>query len=120
MEEDDGEFELDMDIVEAPLSRPRDISSEKGTMLDCVQELFTWVSYSTKECAKMKEVLTEHNETTFHDPEKPLMRTDIIEHENSNIGQPVTIPPHRVPPGQRKIVEDEILEMENEGNIQKS
>ncbi len=63
---------------------------------------------SPEENAKVKEVLFENNETTFHDP------------EITTTGHPVRIPPHRIPPGRRKIVEDEILKMEKEGNIQKS
>ncbi len=34
--------------------------------------------------------------------------------------RPVRIPPHRVVPGQRKIVKDDILKMEKEGTITKS
>ncbi len=68
----------------------------------------------------MKELLVEHNETTFHDPGKPLTRTDTMEHEIPNSGRPVRIPPHRIAPGQRKIVEDGILKMEKEGTIKRS
>ncbi len=39
----------------------------------------------------MKELLVEHNETTFHDPEKPLTRTDKIEYEIPTSGRPVRI-----------------------------
>ncbi len=65
----------------------------------------------------MKEFLVEHNETTFHDPEKTLTTTNTIEHEIPTIGRPVRIPPHRVAPGRRKIAEDEIQKMEKEGMI---
>ncbi len=65
-------------------------------------------------------MLVEHNETTFHDPEKPLTRTDTIEHKIQTKGRPVRIPPCRVTPGRRKIVEDEILKIEKEGTITKS
>ncbi len=69
-----------MDIVEAPLSRPRAIPREKGTLYDCVQDLLARASknLSHEESAKVKEFLVEHNETTFDDPEKLLSRTDTI------------------------------------------
>ncbi len=68
----------------------------------------------------MKELLVEHNETTFHDPEKPLTRTYTMEHEIPTSGRPVRIPPNRIAPGQRKIMEDEILKMEKERTIKRS
>ncbi len=119
---DEEDFDLDMDIVEAPLSRPRAISREKGILIDSVQDLFIKASkhLSPEESAKVKELLVKHNETTFHDPEKPLLRTDTIVHEILTTGKPVRIPPCRIPLGQTKIIEDEILKLEKEGNIQKS
>ncbi len=39
MEAEEEEFDRDMDIVEAPLSRPQLILREKGTMLKCVHDL---------------------------------------------------------------------------------
>ncbi len=68
----------------------------------------------------MKELLVEHNKNTFHDPQKPLTKTNTIEHEIPMTGIPVRIPPRRVALGQRKIIEDEILKMEKEGTITKS
>ncbi len=68
----------------------------------------------------MIELLVEHNETTFHDPEKSLTRTDTIELKILTKGGPLRIPPCRVAPGRRKIVEDEILKMEKDGTITKS
>ncbi len=41
MDADEDQFELDIDIVEAQLSRPRTIPRGKGTLIDCVQNLFT-------------------------------------------------------------------------------
>ncbi len=70
--------------------------------------------------AKVKELLVEHNETTFHDPEKPLTRTNTIVLEIPTTGRPVRIQPRRIAPGRRKIAEDEILKMENDGTIMKS
>ncbi len=74
---------------------------EKGTLIDCVQDLFLRASknLSPEESARVKEVLVKHNETTFDDPEKPLLRTDTIVHEIPTTGRPVRIPPHRIPPG---------------------
>ncbi len=90
-----------MDIVEAPLSRPQSIPREKGKMLQYVHDLFIRYSknLSHEVSAKVKELLVEHNETTFHDPEKPLTGTDTIEHEIPTTGRPMRIPPHRVAPG---------------------
>ncbi len=64
------EFDRNMDIVEAPLSRPQVIPREKGTMLQCVHDLFVRASknLSPEESAKVKELLVEHNETTFDEP----------------------------------------------------
>ncbi len=80
MDREEEEFDLDMEIVEAPLSRPQATPREKGTMIDCVHELLIRASknLSPEESAKVKELLVEHNETTFHDHEKPLTRTDTI------------------------------------------
>ncbi len=68
----------------------------------------------------MKELFVKHNETIFPDAEKPLTRTVTIEHEILTLGRPVRIPPPQVAPGQRKIIEEEILKMEKEGTIMKS
>ncbi len=68
----------------------------------------------------MKELLIKQNETTFHDPEKPLTRTNTIVHAILTTGRPMRIQPHRIAPGRRKIVEDEILKMETGGMIMKS
>ncbi len=84
-------------------------------MINCVHDLYVRaIKNLSPESDKVKELLVEHNETTFHDPEKPLTRTDTIEHEVPTSGRLVRIPPDRVTPGQRKIVEDEILKMEKE------
>ncbi len=119
MDAEEEEFDLNMDIIEHPLARPQDILREKGTMLKCVHDLYVRANknLSPKESTKVKELLVEHNETTFHDSEKPLIRTDTIEQEITTIGRPVRIPPRRVPPGRRKIIDDEILKMEKEGTI---
>ncbi len=70
-------------------------------MIDHVHDLYVRASknLSPEESAKVKELLVEHNETTFHDPEKPLTRTDTIEHEIPTSGRPVRIPPYRVAQG---------------------
>ncbi len=47
----------------------------------------------------MTELLDEHSETTFPDPEKPLTRTDTIQQKIPLTGRPVRISPHRVAPG---------------------
>ncbi len=58
MDADDDKFELDLDIVEALLSKPRTIPREKRTKLDCVQDLFTWASknLSPEESATVRSV----------------------------------------------------------------
>ena len=73
MEKEDDEFELDMYIIEVPISCPRLTPREEGTLIDCVQALYDRAckNLSSSERSKVKEVLVEHNETTFHDPEKP-------------------------------------------------
>ncbi len=73
MDAEEEQFDLHMDIIEPPLARPQDILREKGTMLKCVHDLFVRASknLSPEESAKVKELLVEHNEITFHDPEKP-------------------------------------------------
>ncbi len=70
-------------------------------MLKCVHELYVRAgkSLSVEESAKMKELLVEHNETTFHGPEKPLTRTNTIEYEIPMTSRPVRISPCRVTPG---------------------
>ncbi len=62
-----------LEIVEDPLSRPKAIPRKKGTMIDCVHDLLVRTSknLSPEESAKVKELLDKHNETTFHDREKP-------------------------------------------------
>ncbi len=56
MDAEEKEFDLDMDIIEPPLSRPQEVPREKGTMLDCVQELYVRASknISITERAKVK------------------------------------------------------------------
>ncbi len=122
MDAEDKEFDLDMDIIEPPLARPHEVPRGKGTMLKCVHELYVRASknLSTEESAKLKELLVEHNDTIFHDPEKPLTTTNTIEHEITMTGRPVRIPPLSVAQGPRKIVEDKILKMEKEGMFAKS
>ncbi len=98
MDAEEKEFDLDMDIIEPPLARPQEILREKGMMLKCVHELYIRASknLSVQESAKVKELLVEHNETIFHDPEKPLTRTNTIEYEIPMTCRSVRIPPHRV------------------------
>ncbi len=122
MEAVENDFNLDMDIIDPPLDRPQKVPREKGTMLKGVHDLYVRASknLSITESEKVKELLVEHNENTFHDPEKTLTTTNTIEHKISMTGRPVRIPPHRVALGQRKIVEDEIQKMEKEGTIVKS
>ncbi len=74
---------------------------------------------SIEESTKVKELLVEHNKTTLHDPEKPLTRTNTTEHVIPMTGRPMRIPPLRVAPGWRKII-DEILKMEQKCMITKS
>ncbi len=114
----DEAMDAEEEEFEPPLARTQDILREKGIMLKCVHDLYARASknLSPEESAKVKELLVEHNETTFHDPEKPLTRTDTIEHEIPTTCRSVRIPPHRVAPGRNKIV-DEILKMEKEGMI---
>ncbi len=122
MDAEEKEFDLDMDIIEHPLARPQEIMWEKGLMLKCVHDLYVRAGnhLSPEESAKVKELLVEHNKTTIHDPEKPLTRTDTIEHKIPTTGRPVMIPPCRVSPVQRKIIEGEIQKMEKEGMITNS
>ncbi len=46
-------------------------------MIDCVHYLLVRSSknLTPEKSAKLKELLVEHNEIIFHDPEKPLTRT---------------------------------------------
>ncbi len=103
MDAEGNDFDVDMDIIiiKPPLARPPEILREKGTMLKCVHDLYIRASknLSPKESAKVKKLLVEHNETTFHDPEKPLTRTDKIVHEIPMNGRPMRIPPCKVAPG---------------------
>ncbi len=61
MDPEEEEFDLDMDIVEAPLTRPQVILRKKGTMLKCVHDLFVRASknLSPEESAKVKELLVK-------------------------------------------------------------
>ncbi len=122
MHAEEKEFDLDMDIIEPPLARPQEVPREKGTMFKGVHDLYVRASknLSVTESVKVKELLVEHSETTFHDPQKSLSTTNTIEHEIPTTGRPVRIPPRRVAPGRRKIVEDEMQKMEKEGTIVKS
>ncbi len=122
MHAEEKEFDLDMDIIEPPLARPQEVPREKGTMFKDVNDLYVRASktLSVTESVKVKELLVEHSETTFHDPQKSLSTTNTIEHEIPTTGRPVRIPPRRVAPGRRKIVEDEMQKMEKEGTIVKS
>ncbi len=122
MEAEENNFDLDMAIIEPPLARPQEIPREKGTMIKGVHDLYVRANknISVTERAKLKELLVEHNKTTFHDPEKTLTTTNTIEHKILTTGRPMRIPPCRVVLGQRKIIEDEIQKKEKEGMIVKS
>ncbi len=61
------------------------------------------VKTSPEESAMVKELLVKHSETSFDDPEKPLTRTDTIEHKILTSGRPVRIPPHRVALDEEKL-----------------
>ncbi len=93
-----------MDIIEPPFGRPQEVPREKGTMLKCVHDLYVRASknLSVKESAKLKELLVEHNETTFHDPEKPLTRMNTIEHEIPMTGRPCEDPTSQGSPGTKE------------------
>ncbi len=73
MEVEEKEFDLDMDIIETSLARPLEIPREKGNMLKSIHDLYIRVSknFSPQERAKVKELLVEHNETTFMIPRNP-------------------------------------------------
>ncbi len=103
MDAEEKEFHLDMDIIESLYARAQVIPREKGTMLKCVHDLYIRAGKNlfVKESGKVKELLVEHNKTTFHDPEKPLTRTNTIKHKIPTNGRPVRIPPHRVAWGRR-------------------
>ncbi len=122
MDAEEKGFDLDMNIIDPPLARPQEILREKATMLKDVHDMYVRASknLSVTESAKVKELLVELNETTFHDPEKPLTTTSKLEHEIPMTGRPMRIPPHRVAPGRRKIVGDDIQKKEKEGTIIKS
>ncbi len=97
MKAEENEFELDMDIIEPPLARHQEVLREKGTILKGVHDLYIRASknLSVTESAKVKQLLVEHKETTFHDPEKTLTTTNTIEHEIPTTGRPMRIPPRR-------------------------
>ncbi len=105
MDVEEKEFDLYMEIIELPLARPQEIPREKGTMLKCVHDLYVRASknLSPQDSAKVKELLVEHNETTFHNPEKPLTRMNTIEHEIPMTGRLVRIPPRRVAQAKHQI-----------------
>ncbi len=96
MEAEENEFNLDMDIIE-----PQEVLREKGTMLKGVHDFYIRASknISVMESAKVKTLLVEHNETTFHDPEKILRTTNTIEHKIPMTGRPLRIPSCRIVPG---------------------
>ncbi len=94
MDAEEKQFDLDMDIIEPPLAIPQEIPREKGTMLKCVLDMYVRASKNLS--PQVKELLIEHNETTFHDPEKPLTRTNTIQHEIPMTGRPERIPHSRV------------------------
>ncbi len=106
-----------MDIMEPPLVRPQEIQRLKGTMLNVSMTCTSQNNLYVGESAKVKELLVEHNETTFHDHEKSLTRTNTMEHKIPITGRPIRIPPHRTAPWRGKIVVDEIQKMEKEGTI---
>ncbi len=116
MDSEEKEFDLNMDIIKPPLAQTQEIQREKGMMLKCVHDLYVRASKNFA----VDELLVEHNETTFRDPEKLLTTTNTIEHKLPMTVRPVRIPPHRVATGKRKIVEDKILKMEKEVTITKS
>ncbi len=59
-------------------------------MLKGVHDLYVRASKNlpVTESMKVKELLVEHNETTFHDPEKTLTTTNTIEHKIPMTGRP--------------------------------
>ncbi len=54
------EFDLDMVILKPPLARPQDIHRKKGTMLQCLHDLYIRASknLSPEESAKVKKLLS--------------------------------------------------------------
>ncbi len=86
MDAEEKELDLDMEIIHPPLARPQEVPREKGTMLKGVHDLYVRASknLAITESVKVKELLVEHNKTTFHDPEKTLITTNIVEHEITN------------------------------------
>ncbi len=101
MDAEEKEFDLDMGIIEPPLARPQEVRREKGMMLKGVHDLYVKACKNlfVTESVKVKQLLVEHNKTTFHDPEKTLTTTNTIDHEIPTTGRPVRILPRRVIPG---------------------
>jgi len=67
------------------------------------------------------EKLLKNMETTFMDPSTPLVGTSAVVHYvDTGEQRPIRIPPRRVDPGKREVIEKEILKMLEAGVIRES
>ena len=124
-EDDDSEvsdMEEDMDVMNPPVAKPRKVPLEPNELPEDVQKLLDdCKGILTQEQALAAEEFIRKQVTTFVDPSRPLVGTDAVAHYiDTQNARPIRIPPRRVPPGMRKIIEEEITKMLEQNIIRES
>jgi len=112
----------DMDLMIPPTKEPRKVPLKEGELQEQVQFLLNDCKdrLSDDQWQKTYELLrTEHD--SFMDPSKDLIGTDAVAHYiDTGNSRPIRVPPRRIPPGRRQIIEEEIEKMLEQGIIRES
>ena len=119
---DMSDFEDDMDIISYPLATPRSKPLGKGKLPESLEKLLANCEddISEEQMIKARE-LVESMTDTFMDPSVPLVGTNAVAHYiDTNDTRPIRVPPRRIPPGRRNIIEEEVTKMLQAGVIRAS
>jgi len=115
-------LEDDMEVMLPPVAEPSQVSLKPGELPQAISELLNDCRdhLSESQMTMARDLLCEMTEA-FMDPSKPLIGTDAVAHYiDTGDTRPIRIPPRRIAPGRRQIIEDEITKMLEQGIIRES
>jgi len=118
-ESDMSGLEEAMDVMEPPTVDYAAKPLEPGKLPEQVELLLESCRgrISDEQLELTRELLLDTVDS-FMDPTKQLIGTDAVAHYiDTGDKRPIRVPPRRIPPGRRKIIEDEIAKMLEQGII---
>ncbi len=117
-----SDFEDDMDIISCPLDSPRSEPLGEDELPESIEKLLaTCKSNITEDQMKIvHETLTDMTHM-FIDPSAPLVGTNVVaDYIDTRTTRPILIPPQRMAPGGKQIIQEEVIKMLQAGVIRAS